>query len=77
METVIARLFYSKQHNWKKQMDFAEFKKSEFYECILNLDKIEDVNAVPLPKIHKCSNAFSFFIDSGYFLIPALLCNLL
>ena len=46
VETVIARLFYSKPHNWEKEMTFTEFKKTEFYECLLNLERIEDVNAV-------------------------------
>ncbi|KAJ3348832.1 Serine/threonine-protein phosphatase 2A regulatory subunit B'' subunit alpha [Kappamyces sp. JEL0680] len=45
METVVTRLFYSKQHNWRKEMTLQEFKKSQFYECLLNLEKVEDVNA--------------------------------
>ncbi|KAJ3304848.1 Serine/threonine-protein phosphatase 2A regulatory subunit B'' subunit alpha [Kappamyces sp. JEL0829] len=45
VETVVTRLFYSKQHNWRKEMTLQEFKKSQFYECLLNLEKVEDVNA--------------------------------
>ncbi|KAI8914507.1 hypothetical protein EDD86DRAFT_273568, partial [Gorgonomyces haynaldii] len=45
VETVVTRLFYSKTHNWNKNMTLQEFKKSLFLESLDNLDNVEDINS--------------------------------
>lgn len=70
-ETVLARLFYSKPHNWCSKMTLSEFKKSGFYSYLLNLDKVEDVNIVSshLDHRHKTYShtniSTSFIVNSG------------
>lgn len=56
-DTIIGRLFYSKLHNWNSKMTLNEFKKSGFYESLLNLENIDDVNAT-----HDCFSYQHFYV---------------
>jgi len=45
IETVIARLFYSKPRNWNERMTLNEFRKVKFTQKLINLqDEDDDIN---------------------------------
>ncbi|KAI8825757.1 uncharacterized protein EV422DRAFT_139601 [Fimicolochytrium jonesii] len=45
VETIIARIFYSKTRNTNPRMSLREFRKDRIYHTILNLQQTEDINA--------------------------------
>ncbi|KAJ3285382.1 Serine/threonine-protein phosphatase 2A regulatory subunit B'' subunit alpha [Borealophlyctis nickersoniae] len=45
VETVVARVFYSKTQNWNNKMTLAEFRKSGFVDVLRNLEKEDDINS--------------------------------